>query len=75
MCNFQIFDLIKKYHYIGDEKEKILNFVQNIVGQSDPLIKKRMDELHRYSGLPEPSRTGKRIASYIKYEINNEANR
>ncbi|MBC8282265.1 MAG: CDP-glycerol glycerophosphotransferase family protein, partial [Nitrospinae bacterium] len=67
------FDLVKKYHYIGDEKEKITKFVKNVVCESDSLTKKRTAGLLRESGLPEPSGTGKKIGRYLKHAMNDEA--
>ena len=66
------FDLINKYHYIGDGKDKIKTFVKKVVCKDDPLTKRRMDGLLRDSGLPDSLGTGKNIGRYIKNEMNNE---
>lgn len=65
------FDLIKSYHYIGDNIEKISSFVHMICANSDQLLEIRKRNLHNRTDMPHPIGIGSSIRNYVESEIRN----
>ena len=64
------FDIIKSYHYIGDDFSRIDRFVDLVSSGNDALRKKRSEKLYSDAEITRPIDVGSNIREYIEKELN-----
>jgi hypothetical protein len=63
------YNIIRKHHYIGNEKEKIKTFLKEIPQGNDPQKAKRFSSMLKTLGIPKPLGTGNKITKHILTQI------